>query len=709
MIFAGAALILLLNFISAIAVNNVVINEIELNPNGTDSGNEWIELYNNEAIPVNLAGWYIINKDGENYTINGTINAESFYVLENMSGLDNTAQNISLFDNHGSLKDNTGILDDTFNSDETWQRIPDGTGSFVFREETKGIPNQPTIIQDKTSSPSCLVHEDIVKLNVSVSGFCIEKIVFSINDNGEWKNFTGINDIGEHYIYNLNTENLSSAGEFDWTVYSKDCFNRTEQDGIEEFYIFPTTELSINPSLPNGLNNWYVSEPEFTLTNSNATKKFYQWDSLTTYNYSAPFDLGDLPNGNKTGGILELNYWSNFSCKVENMQSKILKFDFTKPLIKDLQPENNEIIYNQKPIIYAYLDEVYQSNSGIGNETIRMFIDDNEVNATKTKSGILDYSVEYIPTSNLSFGNHSVKVNVSDNSGRYSQLSWKFEIKNPVSFNISVFSPTEIIYGEKGIVFNISSTNELNLLEYIDYSDSRPGWKKLCVYCSNYNKKKTFAKDGIHNITIKAIDLYKQTKEENILFSIDSKKPKIAKTLPGKNKETNGENFYVKYSEDNLKEIAVYLNSSGNITRINATGCNQSGKNKECYIDLDLSMYNGKNIEYWFVVSDYIREASSKSFRVFVDTTAPVLIVNNPKNNTIYLSDKVKFNLTSSESVTLGYFENSAYRKLCTNCDSYGKSLLKTIKFSEGGHNILIRAEDDAGNKDEETVGFIVE
>ena len=150
MIFAGAALILLLNFISAIAVNNVVINEIELNPNGTDSGNEWIELYNNEAIPVNLAGWYIINKDGENYTINGTINAESFYVLENMSGLDNTAQNISLFDNHGSLKDNTGILDDTFNSDETWQRIPDGTGSFVFREETKGIPNQPTIINNKT-------------------------------------------------------------------------------------------------------------------------------------------------------------------------------------------------------------------------------------------------------------------------------------------------------------------------------------------------------------------------------------------------------------------------------------------------------------------------------------------------------------------------------------------------------------------------------
>jgi len=39
------------------------INEVEMNPAGTDTGNEWIELYNDGEI--SLEGYVIINNDGK--------------------------------------------------------------------------------------------------------------------------------------------------------------------------------------------------------------------------------------------------------------------------------------------------------------------------------------------------------------------------------------------------------------------------------------------------------------------------------------------------------------------------------------------------------------------------------------------------------------------------------------------------------------------
>jgi Lamin Tail Domain len=46
---------------------NVVINEVLYDPDGSDSGYEWIELYNNSDSVVNLAGW-IIHKAGTNFS-----------------------------------------------------------------------------------------------------------------------------------------------------------------------------------------------------------------------------------------------------------------------------------------------------------------------------------------------------------------------------------------------------------------------------------------------------------------------------------------------------------------------------------------------------------------------------------------------------------------------------------------------------------------
>jgi hypothetical protein len=41
-----------------------VINELMPNPNGSDGGKEWIELYNNYYTPLNLQDWIISGSGG---------------------------------------------------------------------------------------------------------------------------------------------------------------------------------------------------------------------------------------------------------------------------------------------------------------------------------------------------------------------------------------------------------------------------------------------------------------------------------------------------------------------------------------------------------------------------------------------------------------------------------------------------------------------
>lgn len=59
------ALVLLLLTPAAFSLS---INEVMYNPNGTDTGNEWIEIYNNDAETYNLTGW-VLNTGGVNHIL----------------------------------------------------------------------------------------------------------------------------------------------------------------------------------------------------------------------------------------------------------------------------------------------------------------------------------------------------------------------------------------------------------------------------------------------------------------------------------------------------------------------------------------------------------------------------------------------------------------------------------------------------------------
>ncbi|MDP3026862.1 MAG: hypothetical protein Q8N63_04080 [Nanoarchaeota archaeon] len=154
------------------------------------------------------------------------------------------------------------------------------------------------------------------------------------------------------------------------------------------------------------------------------------------------------------------------------------------------------------------------------------------------------------------------------------------------------------------------------------------------------------------------------------------------------------------YSEDNLKNVTFYY---GNQSK--TLSC-QSGNNKNCTTNLDLSSYDGQYLDYWFVVSDYVRNVSSKSTRIKVDTSIPMLSVNSPLN--VDYARRVPFNISVSEKTKLEYYDNSALRprwkSLCSNCNKYTSKK----SFSIGNHDIIIRATDKAGNSAEVSRNFLV-
>ncbi|HXV46555.1 MAG TPA: lamin tail domain-containing protein [Nitrososphaera sp.] len=126
---------------------NIVINEVELNPQGSDIGRQWIELYNPAGVEVNISD-FEIRTSFKSATIrlppDAAIDANGTYIVE-LDGkmLSNTAESLVLVNASGEIIDRTPSLVDRSDDGRTWQRIPDGNSEWQFAEGTRDELNDP--------------------------------------------------------------------------------------------------------------------------------------------------------------------------------------------------------------------------------------------------------------------------------------------------------------------------------------------------------------------------------------------------------------------------------------------------------------------------------------------------------------------------------------------------------------------------------------
>lgn len=678
-------------------------DKIKVNKSESISFVASLSIDSGERLPVDYLSLIISGPENINcrFLVNGTpvLDCEKIKIekiLDVNSSIGNLTGNYSnVAYNWGygyGYGDSGGFL--SYNITLNTSDMPDGVYSNEFRAKISA--NQffkrggnftiivPINITDLAPAPLCVYEAENILASASISG-SVKEVLVEVNDSGNYQNKTTTKS-GAVYSAFING---AGGGNLFWRFVVKDIADGLNYGSWNSIYVNRRTSLSIYPTIPDGLNNWYVSEPVFTLLNSDASQIYYRWDGTGTHLYSSPFNLTDIPNPPpETAGILKLTWWSNTSCGIESEQNKTIYADLTAPRLSNFVPANMAVINNKNPSISAVIDDVYGENSGIDKNSVGMKVDSNSVARTLIDISSIKTKASFDAV-NLSEGSHIVEVFGKDNAGWEFYENWSFSINSSAGFSLQVNLPEDQIYGNTQIKFNISTTSLVSRIDYIDNLDENAKFRTLCYNCKSFTRTVSFG-EGQHNLTIRATDKSGNLKEENISFFIDSRAPKVISTKPKNNEVVNGSQFYIKYSEKNLKSIVLYY---GNLSK--TLSC-PAGENKNCTIGLNLSDYDGQYIDYWFIVSDYLRNASSGTNRIKIDTSVPVLNVYSPLNSNY--TRRVIFNVTTSEKVNLKYIDNSVlkprWNNLCTDCNKY----LNTRMFSSGNHKVIIMATDKAGN-----------
>jgi len=231
---------------------------------------------------------------------------------------------------------------------------------------------------------------------------------------------------------------------------------------------------------------------------------------------------------------------------------------------------------------------------------------------------------DYIP------GNYSTELTAYIDGESFSTDGNKIIILDYVipGFGLTVHSPKPIIYNTRRIPFNITATEKLREIEYINFMDTMPMERTLCRDCIEYGnlKKKTKTMhEGSNKIRIIGTNKSDDIKKQDIDLFVDSQKPRILKTSPKKG-FADGE-FYVEFIEENPKNLTIFYGNSIRAKELNLSNDCHREKNKHyCAIFINLSEFDGKKIEYWFDLTDIAENFDeSKKIGLDVDYTPPII------------------------------------------------------------------------------------
>jgi len=505
------------------------------------------------------------------------------------------------------------------------------------------------------------------------------------------------------YTFIINSSETIPGTNVEWHFVVEDIEGNVTYGEVVSSRVYFITSLQVFPPLANGRNGWYITEPQFEIINSDAEEINYRWNGLY-YTYSSPFGLEGTPNnGNITGGTLVLYYRSRYptpQCQ-ESERQFTGKFDFRDPRIEDLIPRPGAVVSNQNPIIIrAHIDEVYQGNSGVNISSVVMKIDGQLVpifvNASRLDADVVFMGI-------LSNGEHEVNIYAEDYSGRNSSKTWRFELIDPVELDIFVNLPSEGIYMSRRLPFNITLTKEAEKLSYVNYADSNPIQKMLCRNCKGFGHTKTTFKslrEGENLLIFRAEDKGKIV-EKNVSLIIDSESPKIIDTAP-KSGLASGL-FEIEFEEKNpfLLEINYGNYQIGFLTQEIklSSDCQQRNAKYYCSAKVNLSDYDGNQIEYYFFLEDLAgNHQVSRARKLEVDISPPAISSFDFEVN----GEKVVFSLEVEEpyldKITFIDLMDSNPRETVLCNALQDNSCIKQVSLREGDHNITVIVRDVAGN-----------
>ena len=226
--------------------DNVVINEVDINPLGDDSVNvnEWVELYNPTDSDIDLGDWEIASTTvlQKTMTISSgtTIKSGEFLTYQYQTiWFTDVGESVELRDENGIVIDKTPVISDIQNDFTSWQRIYDGYDldsydDWKFLKSTSGLSNGKLVeIQESeeitvtvSSEKSSYLFGDVAIISGSVSEevfvykphFQPEQIIVTISGGNFYKTVTLYPDLNLNYETTLRLHQVLGINEGTYDV-----------------------------------------------------------------------------------------------------------------------------------------------------------------------------------------------------------------------------------------------------------------------------------------------------------------------------------------------------------------------------------------------------------------------------------------------------------------------------------------------------------
>ncbi|MBW2975987.1 hypothetical protein KY347_00920 [Candidatus Woesearchaeota archaeon] len=229
------------------------------------------------------------------------------------------------------------------------------------------------------------------------------------------------------------------------------------------------------------------------------------------------------------------------------------------------------------------------------------------------------------------------------------------------------------------------------------YSGDR--WSRICNDCFGEISQIRSFDEGDNELHLKAIDLAGLEGYADAHFIVDSQKPKISKTEPKKGYADG--NFYAEFTEENPDTLKLIYGNSFREADVDLGACADLGKGKKgCSIFVDLTEFDGKDIQYWFNLTDIAGNFdASRPVELGVDTTPPEIVYLYYDIDGKFVNFDIRIDELNFDEITYtdSFDERHRWGSLCRRRLDDG-ACEKKVSFRDGPHILTINITDEAGN-----------
>ncbi len=611
---------------------NVIIENQTLNY--SSSGIQLGFSSNNSIINNNL---YFIQEYGiylshseANMIINNNVSYSQYGILLYYSDLND------VMENNASINENGLTLSRSSNNSLTL--------NYVSQNTDYGI--------NLWESSSNLIYHNLIINNTNQA--------YDNEDDNQWNNTYLIG--GNFWSDYLGVDNLSGPAQ---DIPGSDGFGDTpfniDFNSIDKYPLMvPIEDIGPRIQLVFPGNNSVIDSGtilDFNIFDEDLENVNYSIDGEPELTFTSPYDISTIGWGEGLHTVLinTSDFGNHFV-----LRTFIFTIDSIEPSITLNSPLNNSIIIVGTTLDFTIMDTHLEQ-------------------VTYTINGGLESPISDpfdLSTLGWSDGVYTIQINAEDEAGN-SNSSWFFFTLDSASPIIILNSPgnNSVIQAGTQLDFSVIESNlaqvnysvngglNLTLVDPFDISTS--GWA-----------------DGDYIVQINALDIAGNLTTSWFLFTIDSTKPEILLNSPGNNSYIQSGiilNFTV---EDlNLDFTNYSVNGGADIPLSDPFDISTSG-----WTDGDFTVQIN--------AQDMAGNSNSSWYFFTIDTSNPVIILNDPLNNSIHPSGLIlDFSILDPNLSQVDYSINGG--PYTTFFDPYD---ISTFGWMDGDYTILINAIDTAGN-----------